>query len=56
MSTILFGCSLLYNTFSQLLIAASALVMATAVTVSSGMVHAQRLVISAPWPSVVSVG
>lgn len=30
--------------------------MATAVNVSSGMVHARRLVISAPWPSVVSVG
>lgn len=54
-STAWFGCSLLCNRFSQLLITALALVMATREHLS-GVGHAPRLVISAPFLSVVSVG
>ena len=42
--------------FSQLLITAPAFVMATAVNVPSGVGHAPRLLITAPFLSVVSVG
>lgn len=55
-STVWFGCSLLCNRFSQLLIIAPAFVMAMAVNVSSGVGHAPRLVITAAFLSVVSVG